>query len=90
MIELGCRVECGNVRPPKSNCLCEYIIKGLVFWKIGNFEFKQYKSERHKHRTSQRLVLSVTLSTKENTTGENDVIGSSSRYNPPNRWDLRT
>ena len=66
----------------------------MGFWKAGNLEFKQYKSEsRYKYkvaRTSQRLVLSVILSKKENTTGENDVIGSSSRYNPPNRWGLRT
>ena len=65
----------------------------MGFWKAGNLEFKQYKSERYKYkvaRTSQRLVLSITLSSKENTAEENDVIGSSSRYNPPNRWGLRT
>ena len=56
--------------------------------KFGDFELKKFKCART-YRPSERLVLSAVLSSKENQTGENIVTGSSSRYNPPNRWGLK-
>ena len=60
-----------------------------MYFKVGNLEFKKYTASTHSYRTSERLVLSVTLSSKDKKSGENDITGSSSRYNPPNRWGLR-